>query len=87
MCIRHIAGVTHTGQLIISFDITQIEDLFTNQISSYTKYYIILYYIQLYSMHSYYNSRCPTSFNNFLTSFRGKNRTKSFVLDPLLKSL
>jgi hypothetical protein len=36
-------------------------------------------------MHSYYNARCPTSFNNFLTPFRGENRTKSFVLDPLIK--
>ena len=73
-CIRHIAGVnsrSHTGQLFKSFDLLKIEDLFTNQISSF--------------MHSYYNARCPTSFNNFLTPFRGENRTKSFVLDPLIK--
>ena len=75
--IRHIAGKRardHTNPLFRSLELLKFQDLIEYQSSCF--------------MYKYFNKKCPSSFTDFFTPFRGENRTKKFILEvPKKKAL
>ena len=75
--IRHITGKKsreHTNPLFKSLGMLKVPDLIEYQSSCF--------------MFNYMNKKCPSSFTDFFTHFRGENRSKNIILEvPTKQSL